>query len=124
MWALEYFTTPSSPCSTGPSPSTAMIECTLTDGTTAISCRPWIKGFAETCCRRPWAKWACGCIGIPRHVGGEASNRIRQAHQPTNEVCDPWASGHEAPPARRHILVMSALTHHDAADGRGIVASR
>src|SRR5262245_23218119 len=45
MCALEYFTTPSSPSVTGPSPSTAMIECTLTDEATGMSWRATMKWF-------------------------------------------------------------------------------
>jgi len=36
MWALEYSTTPSLPCSTGPSVSIAMMELTLTSDATGI----------------------------------------------------------------------------------------
>jgi hypothetical protein len=43
MWALEYCTTPSSSFSTGPSPSTAMIEWALMAGATGISCRARMK---------------------------------------------------------------------------------
>ena len=43
MCALEYSTTPSLPRSTGPSPSTAMIELTVTLGSTGIFCRALMK---------------------------------------------------------------------------------
>src|SRR6266545_1032079 len=51
MWALEYITTPSLPCTASNDPSdqylasTEMIECALMDGETGMSCRPVMKGL-------------------------------------------------------------------------------
>jgi hypothetical protein len=43
MWALEYCTTPSLPCVTRPSVSTAMIEFTVTSDATVMFSRAWMK---------------------------------------------------------------------------------
>src|SRR5262245_65914185 len=72
MWALEYFTTPSSPCSFGPSPSTAMIEFTLTDDTTGISWMPRMKGL-----RGDMLSTADGMNGLTEAPGFLARSAVR-----------------------------------------------
>src|SRR5262245_66519601 len=72
MWALEYFTTPSSPCSFGPSPSTAMMEFTLTDDETGIPWIPRMKGL-----RGDMLSTAEGMNGLAEAPGFLARSAVR-----------------------------------------------
>ncbi|MBP1776009.1 MAG: hypothetical protein H6Q86_2019 [candidate division NC10 bacterium] len=53
MWALAYSTTPSYPCATGPSPSTAMIELTVTAEATGTSYRARMKTLQASAAAPP-----------------------------------------------------------------------
>ena len=84
MCALEYATTPSLPCSTGPVPSTEMIECAGIDGDD----RDVLQSLDEGVSRRhvvDRGRHDAGAhrIAVPRDVGGDADELHRQARDPS-----------------------------------------